>query len=249
LETYYSSGISDAEHPNPSVFDDVSGSGEVSSRDYMVDFTQLRLEQDGDCFQVYQANQLRDFWNCPELETLSNNATEPDLSPTLQPVVVDPPLPVDTNLVANFNFANGLDGWSSDFSLTRTVENGMLILQYESAPAGWFGQEIDGYTIEAESPLIVWLRVSNPHSIGKTFALKVSDIVTSHSFNCIFRVEPDTVDLVYAMRFRTQSDWDGFVVQFRPEDTDRLIFDNVNLRYRPELQFEGIKTCLPPTTE
>jgi hypothetical protein len=149
--------------------------------------------------------------------------------------------------------ANGKSGWRNGGSISSTVTLGVLQLNFPSVVDGWFTQFVTNpqYALRAGLTMNAWVTVSNPDSVSKPMQLMMRDAYFSNAYLCTFMVPANSSDMIYSMKFKTLTDWQMIRADLRvaTADANGLYFDDVNLRYLPDLVIASNKECIVPVPD
>ena len=159
--------------------------------------------------------------------------------------------PENTNLIYNSGFdlgANNDAGWRFYGSIQHSVVGGRMKLNFPTTIVGWMRQFRSVNPLPFGARMVGWVTVSNQDPVAKNFRIIFRDSDLQNNYLCNFSIPANTWNATYWIRFITTVEWDTIRVDIRPNvaDTNGLRFDNVNLRYRPWLNFTD-KECISPT--
>lgn len=130
--------------------------------------------------------------------TISPIRTSP--APACAPWTYSSPAPVNTNLLANSSFDNGLNNWQVFDSVNATVSAGRLTM-----PAGNFMQTAPN-TVSSGAALEFTARIGNPTANPITVRMFLHDPRWNQQRVCTFTVPPSNPTL-YRLRARTSANW------------------------------------------
>ena len=223
------------------------------TQDQILETSEVSLDTTGNCIQILKSNRVDSQW-CPETETASYPEPTQSIAPTTEPANENLSLPENENLLQNPGFESeqdaGLQFWASDISVISQVSDGILNLQFLTEEGSGFYQDISNVNLPAEESMIAWVSVSNPEATEKEFNLDVA-YLDINAYRCTFTVPGNAENLTYAIRFKPQQEWSQIRVGIRQTENFAigagLNFDNINLRYRPNLQVNGSRNCIDPT--
>ena len=122
-------------------------------------------------------------------------------------------------------------------------------LWFTGNATGWMRQFRTIYPLRSGLPMESTIDVENPENVTKTVRLIVRDSDLTQNLQCVFTIPPNAPMRTYTLRFVTNTDWEIIRFDVRPDvnaDPEGLLFDNMNLQYRPSLSISG-KECIHPT--
>jgi hypothetical protein len=192
---------------------------------------------------VVDWDNLPDQTFTPTITPTPSRTYTPSITPTYLPLS-----PVNTNLITNGDFSNGLTNWITWNSTASVVSGRLEIARNTGTTDGGFYQTINS-SISANAPLELTLQMGNRSSVNKQVNIVLRDGGWRESFSCPFTLPARSPLQTYTMRVRTTRFWSPLVFQGwlqNPDGAQALQVDNVNLQYKPNLNITGTSCVVSP---
>lgn len=157
-------------------------------------------------------------------------------------------LPLNTNLVRNFDFSAGLNEWSVlSGALGAGVTDGVFSFYRGLTGMARLRQDIPGY-IGAGARLKMAIKLGNSSPVSKQITVNIQRFGGGETAaTCTFTLDPNSPLQKHIIWGMTPADWPGLRIQIAggsADDTPAYLIDNIKLTHTPGTLPAAL--CVPP---
>ena len=162
-------------------------------------------------------------------------------------VTCEAPIPSNTNIARNGDFASGEAEWNFFNISSHSVVSG--VERYTVTAAGNSIYQAMNYKTGTQFPLEAKVDLANTSASEKSVQILLHNPTWTEYFNCFFTIPGNTPYLqTYTVRGKTTVAWDNIffeVYDITHNGNGQLWMDNVNVQYKPALSITG-QECIDP---